>query len=500
MAVEEFLKIVDEERCFDDLARITLFDRIQLSRDLEEAIDWVVKRLNEDGIDAKKEMITHDGWIEGYEVPRGWEGRGAIYVKEERIESRLIRRSSTLKNGIYKIIVLKDGTSIEDYDNLDVHGKMVISDKNPARVAELACGKFGAAGVISDWLPEYCDDFSAIAYKSFFKNEKSGFMVSKKVGKKLRNETKVECYIDSKFYHRKIPVGVAKIGEGEIAEEVVGVAHICHPKHEANDNASGAASLMEVTRAIANKKLKRRVRMLWVPEIFGTTAYFSKHKINAIAGLNLDMVGEDQFLCKSPLLIEQPPFFFDSYAADILISTLEKMKTTVHSFGSDFSYPLYMAYSTPFSGGSDHMVLADFGIATPMIIHWPDRYYHTSKDTLDKVSKEELKRVGVLASEYFYRMANSKKKPKRMEFKTEKKGKVYKRKYKQLLFELKDREYSWKSRDFFHCSTSPLALMLVDGSRSVNDVCSILNSNGIDSKKIPEFFEVLHKEGILESE
>jgi hypothetical protein len=512
MAIEEFLKVVDEERCFDDLARITLFDRIQLSNDLEKAIDWVIERLNEDGIEAKKEVITHDGWIEGHKVPRGWEGRGAIYVKEERIENRLIRRSSTLESDIYNLVVLKDGTSPEDYSNLNVNGKMVISDRDPIRVAELACGKFGAAGVISDWLPEYCDDFSAIAYKSFFENEKSGFVVSRKVGRKLRKENRVECCIDGKFHHRKIPVGVAEIGEGksegkgkgegEGKNEVVGVAHICHPKHEANDNASGAASLMEVTRALANKKLKRKIRMLWVPEILGTIAYFSKHRVNAVAGLNLDMVGEDQFLCKSPLLIEHPPFFLDPHSTDVLLSILEKVKTkqgAVHSFGGDFSYPLYMAYSTPFSGGSDHLVLADLGIATPMIIHWPDRYYHTSKDTLDKVSKEELKRVGVLASEYFYRMANSKRKPKRIELRTDKsKGKVYKRKYKQPLFKLKDREYSWKNRKFLSSSTSYLAIMLVDGSRSVNEICSILSSNRMKPKKVPEFFEVLYKEGILE--
>jgi Zn-dependent M28 family amino/carboxypeptidase len=66
----------------------------------------------------------------------------------------------------------------------------------------------------------------------------------------------VECYINSKFHHRKITVGVAEIGE----EEVVGVAPICYPKYEANDNASGASSLMEMRRAHCKQKVRKKTR------------------------------------------------------------------------------------------------------------------------------------------------------------------------------------------------------------------------------------------------
>jgi hypothetical protein len=46
----------------------------------------------------------------------------------------------------------------------------------------------------------------------------------------------------------------------------------------------------------------------------------------------------------------------------------------------------------PFSGGSDHYVLIDpaTGVPCPMLIQWPDRYYHSSHDTPDKTSPASL--------------------------------------------------------------------------------------------------------------
>jgi hypothetical protein len=63
--------------------------------------------------------------------------------------------------------------------------------------------------------------------------------------------------------------------------------------------------------------------------------------------------------------------------------------------------------TTPFSGGSDHYILSDptVGIPTPMLIQWPDKFYHTSGDTPDKVSADVLKRVVVTTCAYAYTCA-----------------------------------------------------------------------------------------------
>ncbi|MFB0543749.1 MAG: hypothetical protein ACETVR_03105, partial [Candidatus Bathyarchaeia archaeon] len=45
----------------------------------------------------------------------------------------------------------------------------------------------------------------------------------------------------------------------------------------------------------------------------------------------------------------------------------------------------------------------------PMIIQWPDKFYHTSWDTLDKVDPEMLRKVGLLTATYAYFIANAEK-------------------------------------------------------------------------------------------
>ena len=64
---------------------------------------------------------------------------------------------------------------------------------------------------------------------------------------------------------------------------------------------------------------------------------------------------------------------------------------------------------TPFSAGSDHYILSDptVGIPTPMLIHWPDQFYHTSADTPDRVSPDSLARSGALAAIYAYWLASA---------------------------------------------------------------------------------------------
>jgi hypothetical protein len=61
----------------------------------------------------------------------------------------------------------------------------------------------------------------------------------------------------------------------------------------------------------------------------------------------------------------------------------------------------------PFGAGSDHYILSDptVGVPTPMLIQWPDRFYHTSADTPDRVSPATLGRAGGLAAVYAYWLA-----------------------------------------------------------------------------------------------
>ena len=47
------------------------------------------------------------------------------------------------------------------------------------------------------------------------------------------------------------------------------------------------------------------------------------------------------------------------------------------------------------------------GIPTPMLIQWPDRFYHTTADTLDRVDAKSLALAGTLAGCYLYWLATA---------------------------------------------------------------------------------------------
>jgi len=121
------------------------------------------------------------------------------------------------------------------------------------------------------------------------------------------------------------------------------------------------------------------------------------------------MVGQNQDLCKSSFLIENPPLAIPSYCVELLERIREELLPEVPTHGSMGGYALFRYAVTPFSGGSDHYILSDptVGIPCPMLIQWPDIFYHTTMDTLEKVDPKSLKMVGTISAAYAYFLANA---------------------------------------------------------------------------------------------
>jgi len=144
----------------------------------------------------------------------------------------------------------------------------------------------------------------------------------------------------------------------------------------------------------------------------GTYAWLEAHEDlipGIVAGINLDMVGENQELTGSVLVLERPPESITSFAPDLLERLRDELLTEQDSLGGTSQFPLFRYTTTPFSGGSDHIVTSDpaVGIPTPMLIQWPDRFYHTTADTLEMVHPKSLERAGTLAGSYLYWLAQA---------------------------------------------------------------------------------------------
>jgi hypothetical protein len=208
-------------------------------------------------------------------------------------------------------------------------------------------------------------------------------------------------------------------GGSKLNEEVFLVAHLCHPKPSANDNASGSGLLLEIARTISvlieSGKIERQartLRFLWVPETYGSVSYLYSHEdlpSRLVAGINLDMVGQNQQLCKSTLNLDRTPDSLPSYLNDLVFRFMEE---SVKEFDepSPFGSTSTFRYATgAFSGGSDHAEFTDSTIGIPcvMLLQWPDLFYHTSMDTIDKVDEGSLKRVGWITANAVLTLANA---------------------------------------------------------------------------------------------
>lgn len=416
---------------------VTQFHRIQVSPHFRKAAHWCNQQLKNYGIKTDIYEYTANGektyWTSL--LPKEWKVTsatltidGEIWANFRDTKVSLIQRSHPF-NGEAEVVHIETDSE-EDFK--DIEGKIVHSPLPLEKIKDYAL-HYNAAGIITSGIREITmrtrmDVPEAVHYYSFWGEKGSGFVISPKQGEKLKkiiqkkekdgDKVTAKMEIESELYPGTMEVVDAFI-PGETDEEVLVVAHLCHPQPSANDNASGDGVLMEVARALQKliskgtlKKPRRGMRFLLVPEMHGTVAYLAsnEHKIpHFVAGINLDMVGEDQDVCKSPLLLERTPDCSASFVNDLGEIIFEELTQEIGNFSETTKYASFKHAVTPFSGGSDHYVLSDptVDIPCPMVIHWPDMFYHSSMDTPEKMDAKELERVSKLTATYAYFIATA---------------------------------------------------------------------------------------------
>ncbi len=417
------------ERALESVRALSRFHRVQASPGYDQAADWLAGQLESFGCTVEIERVPGDGRTRllGHLMPEGWEcARAGAVLHDGAIRERLcdyaaeklslVLRSAPAR-GRYPIIALEDGTQPDHYQGIDVRGRVVLTRGAVQRVHELAVVERGAAGILScgrRLVPPVLDRFDdpdALPYTSFWWGEDAprgwGFVVSPRTGTRLFERLRLgaslelETDIRSRAFPTSIPLVSTRLA-GEVPGEVLVLAHLCHPQPSANDNASGVAAALEAARVLSVLRAcgdvadrSRSVRFLWVPEMTGTYAWLAQDPQRAratVAAVNLDMVGEDQNACGSTFLLEHPPCFAASFAEELMLRIRAEAVDWVPSYSGPGHYSMTRMGEVPFSGGSDHYILIDpaTGIPCPMLIQWPDRYYHSSHDTPDKTSPASL--------------------------------------------------------------------------------------------------------------
>ncbi|MGQ9594699.1 MAG: DUF4910 domain-containing protein [Anaerolineae bacterium] len=441
-----FHAAVSGERAWQTVCDLARYHRIQATPGFRAAAEYVLARLQAAGVEARLHTYPADGktafWT-SVQSPE-WEVQEAaldLLVPGEpphRLADfsacpiSLIQRSAPFA-GEADIVDVGQGDCPEDYEGLDVAGHVVLAEGDVQAVYEQAVRRRGAVGILYHGLRpippvrERLDLPDVRAYASFWWEAGDtpcfGFVLTPRQGEALRARLRegaargekkaplrVRARVVSRLYEGTFEV-VEGFLPGQSDETVVLVAHLCHPRPGANDNASGSAALLEAATTLQRllqegllPPLRRGVRFLWVPEMAGTYAYLATHEgeiPRTVAGLNLDMVGERQDQCGSTFLIERPPEALASFAPELLERLREDLFGGTPLVG--FHGPAGFRHAvSPFSGGSDHYILSDptVGIPTPMLIQWPDRFWHTTEDTPDRVDPQMLARAAALAGAY----------------------------------------------------------------------------------------------------
>jgi len=451
-------KLVKEELSGENaksyVADITRFHRIQASTMFHQAAEHVRDTLINMGLrDAKIEQFESDGakkyWT--HTSPMGWEVKSAELKIVEPEQGLLVRyadtptclhtcSNATPPEGVTaELVDVGKGTKPQDYEGKNVKGKFVLATGRAKPVHEQAVYKRGAAGVITDTLAyefknvrESVDIPDAHSYQSIWPTREVadkvtfGFSINKRQGNhlkellKTKKSVKLHAKVEARLFSSHLDVVTATIiGASKPNEEIFLIAHLCHPQPSANDNASGSGLLIEIARTILSlinsgkiSRPARTIRFMWVPETSGTVAFLYSHEdlpSRLVAGINLDMVGENQELCRSTLSLDRTPDSLPSYLNDLVLNLIEQSV-------KEFDFPTELGSASTFryavnahSGGSDHHEFVDSTIGVPcvMFLQWPDMFYHTSMDTIDKVSVDSLKRIGWIATVATLKLANA---------------------------------------------------------------------------------------------
>lgn len=424
-----------------DLDRWSSFDRHR------EASRYCCEKMKQYGLEAELFPIPADGEsiFGDFVMPRAWdakEGTLTLLGNDERGEVELCRYThepcslvvhskATPPGGTTAEIVLMDGGSkAEDYNNVDVAGKVIFTRLSPREVKVEAI-KHEAVGIISDELPEYpmrppMELPDTVAWVRFMSDHSGGgwgmrkgdsecwgFMLSPRQGHWLREiiaregTVRVHAEVDAGLYDGTLEVVTGWI-PGETDEHVIfnGYLH----EYGAIDNASGAGLSIEILRTLrqlidAGKlpQPKRGIRMIFSYECMGTMAAVVQRPDifgeNAVAGLTMDCVGGRESLNHAPLDIWSNPYAAGCYTDVLLAGIMQHL--------SDHDTVLVNWRRKPFGGADNIIADPTIGVPCPALIECPYTHYHASSDTPDKLDPKRLAWIGKAAATYAYFIANA---------------------------------------------------------------------------------------------
>ncbi len=441
------LNEVSGERAWDLASQITRFDRVRGGGEgsgFNDCVEWLEKKLSDHGFEVKVNKYKSDGAQKYYQWTSltGWKVREAeLWLKEprEKLFSRYTEQPVSLMHyskgcdAEAELVYVGAGKGDSDYDGKDVKGKIVLATGGDGhKVHGEAVLKRGALGVVvgpSDredrmQYPDLIEHVRLSPTADELDKAGFGFSISKRQENELMSFVKsgkavmVRAFVEALIVPGDMPVLEAVLRGSEFpSQEVVVMGHLDHYKPGGNDNASGCAGMVEIMLNIKSlvdkgviKLPMRTLRFLFVPEMHGTIAWLSENediRSRGIAGMNLDMIGENGALCEANFNLTSSPLSVPGYINEVMANLLPWLEEDVF-FSPKGTRQRFNYRVKPYTGGSDHLFFADstFNVPSVMLGH-RNVFHHTNMDTMATCDSTEMKRIIGLAEATCIFLANA---------------------------------------------------------------------------------------------
>jgi len=432
-------KVVSRERMQANMVNLSRFSRYSATAEYHEAAEECVKLLSKNGFKAEilqydavgGRSYHNDAYELGWEIREAWcelcfDGNRRI-ADYDGLAMSVAERSAPCPEGEYELILMDKGPDEKEYEGIDFTGKVVFK---PRGWSYNWVFDRGAVGRIDISRTE-TDTPTVIGWDGVGERSEPanhfGFSVSPVEAENIQNQLRslrsrgekamVRCKVDSEYRHIPYELVTALL-PGETEEEVLIVAHLCHPRPSCSDNLSGCVAGMEALRAIKRlvdlgeiAPLKRGIRLMLVPECKGSGAFVGQAPEEwierIVAGINLDMVGASQNDNLAPIYITEAPHALPSIVGALCDAILNTLREDYYEKGFEYK-ALFNAAVMDYTTGSDHQIYCDpnVNIPMPMVGQMPDKYSHTSGDDLSRMDYFIMAKTTSLAAAYCCTLAN----------------------------------------------------------------------------------------------
>jgi hypothetical protein len=438
-----------------DLATgITEYHRPPGGSGYHAATNLVANTLRDNGVaNVASYRYPLDGkFVAGHDpLPMAWEPYGATVRVMSPVQEHVVDMESvssclawwstpTPPGGLEaELVDIGTGESDADYEGKDLAGKIVLvgHTERPGgwmHAARQAMQR-GARGILSDYLfynfaPHRTREGLPEAVQLLrLPNQRGQFdafacSISRTAGERLRallrvGTVRVHCDIRCRLFEGEGQNLVATVpGTSSTDGTVYFIAHCSAATKPCANCAAGPALMVEIAtvlnRLIERGELarpRRSIKFLFVVEGLGSRAYIDANP-DEVAGVKtifcFDSVGHDQGKLKSALLFYKHPDSAPSFINDYFAGIMERAPqggSWVFADAQDLSPVQFQ--QAPYTPWSDNHYWAAYGVPSPLIMSWPDKYFHTQFLTPDNLDPRVFRRVGVTTALAAYEIASA---------------------------------------------------------------------------------------------